>query len=150
MVTPNFDDNELIPLAIERDGNVYFVRHHGDIAAGFPSPAEDFIQDRISLDAHYLAKVESTFINRIAGDSMFPDYEIGDLIIVRSDLEPRHEDDIVVAINGSAYTLKRYDLKNNQLRSVNPIYKNILQLSENDTVLILGVVTSLIREKRSG
>jgi len=139
---------ELVNLPFIIDGDKNRVQFLGDVAAGFPSPASDFVQNEISLDEHFLNKPESTYINRVAGDSMYPEYLIGDLIILRSDLEPRHLDDIVVSVNNTEYTFKRYDQHNNKLLSVNPKYNNCIQLQDEDTLIILGVVTSLIRQKR--
>lgn len=143
-----FSESELINVPIEQTIHHQHTPFYGDVIAGFPSPADDFIQNRISLDQRYLHKIESTFINRVAGNSMSPEYEVDDLIVLRSDIEPRHLDDIVVSINSSAYTLKRYDMNKNQLFAINTAYKNIIQLTQNDIVLILGVVTTIIREKR--
>ena len=141
--TPKFS-NELTNIPINTDGE----KRYGNVSAGFPSPAEDFTQNKISLDEILLNHPEATYLNRVGGDSMYPEYLIGDLLIIRSDLEPKHMDDIVVSVNNSEYTFKRYDAINKQLISVNPKYRNCVQLQDEDIVLILGVVTSLVRQKR--
>lgn len=138
--------DDLINLEIEKEQGKLFVRNFEGVNAGFPSPAEDFVTDRISLDQKYLYRLESTFINKVGGLSMFPDYHLGDLIVVRSDFDPQNGDDIVVSVNNSAYSLKRYDKVNNVLISVNEKYTNAIKLSDSDQVIILGVVTTLIRE----
>ena len=79
---------------------------------------------------------------------MCPEYQIGDLLIVRADLNPQHMDDIIISINNSEYTFKRYDKINKKLISLNPTYKDCIQLAEEDNALILGVVISFIRQKR--
>ncbi|WP_312922504.1 BRO family protein [Empedobacter brevis] len=84
----------------------------------------------------------------IKGQGMYPDYLIGDLLVIRSDIEPRHNDDIIVSVNNSEYTFKRYDQVHKKLEPLNPKYKDAIHLDDEDTVLILGVVTSLIRQKR--
>ncbi|WP_313386953.1 S24 family peptidase [Chishuiella sp.] len=140
--------NELSNVSIKIDGDKKHVQFLGDVSAGFPSPASDFTQDSISLDETLIDKPEATYLNRVAGDSMFPEYLIGDLLIVRSDLEPRHNDDIIVSVNNSEYTFKRYDAINKTLFPLNTKYKDAIQLNEEDTVLILGVVTNLVRQKR--
>ncbi len=144
---PGFNDG-LENLPLQKEGKRYYVSYNGGIQAGFPSPAEDFLSDRISLDERYLSRVESTFINRVTGLSMFPDYHIGDILIIRSDYEPQQDDDIVVSVNHSDYTLKRYDKKNKQLKAVNPDYTSAVKISENDEVIILGVVDVIIRERK--
>lgn len=145
--TPKFGD-ELENLLINKEGQKYYVEFHGGIRAGFPSPAEDFLSDRVSLDERYLSKIESTFVNRVKGLSMYPEYLDGDLLIIRSDYEAQNGDDIVVSINSSEYTLKRYDKTNSTLVAVNPKYSESVKVEENDEVIILGVVDALIREKK--
>jgi DNA polymerase V len=66
---PKFGD-ELENLSINKEGQKYFAEFHGGIRAGFPSPAEDFLSDRVSLDERYLSKIGSTFVNRVRGLSM--------------------------------------------------------------------------------
>lgn len=144
---PGFGDG-LENLPLHEDGKKYYVPYNGGIRAGFPSPAEDFLSDRISLDERYLSRVESTFINKVTGLSMFPDYHMGDILIIRSDYVPQHGDDIVVSLNHSDYTLKRYDKNNRQLTALNPDYATAVKIGENDEVVILGVVDVIIRERK--
>ena len=66
--------SELENLTIHSEGEKKYVQVCGGVRAGFPSPAEDFLSDRISLDERYLSKVESTFVNRVKGLSMYPEY----------------------------------------------------------------------------
>jgi len=80
---------------------------------------------------------------------MFPEYLENDIIIIRSDYEPKHGDDIVVSINSSQYTLKRYDMVNKTLIALNPDYSKSVVITENDEVVILGVVDALIRDKHN-
>lgn len=137
--------SELQYLPITTNGTKYYVQIKEGVNAGFPSPAEDFLNDHISLDELYLSKVESTFVNRVKGLSMYPDYLENDILILRSDYEPQHGDDVVVSINASAYTLKRYDKINFKLVALNPKYANSVIINEGDEVVILGVVDALIR-----
>lgn len=139
-------DSELEYLPINTNGKKHYVQLREGVNAGFPSPAEDFLNDRISLDELYLSKIESTFINRVKGLSMYPVYLENDILILRSDYEPQHGDDVVVSINSSEYTLKRYDKINSKLVALNPEYANSVQINENDEVVILGVVDALVRD----
>src|SRR5690554_1841603 len=139
---------ELENLTIHAEGEKKYVQVCGGIRAGFPSPAEDFLSDRISLDERYLSKVESTFVNRVKGLSMYPEYLENDIIIIRSDYYPTDGDDIVVSINSSEYTLKQYNKPNNHLITLNNNYTKNVTIDENDEVVILGVVDALIRDKK--
>ena len=138
--------SELEYLPINTNGKKHYVQLREGVNAGFPSPAEDFLNDRISLDELYLSKIESTFVNRVKGLSMYPDYHENDILILRSDYEPQHGDDVVVSINSSEYTLKRYDKINSKLVALNPEYANSVIINENDEVVILGVVDALVRD----
>ena len=140
--------SELELLNIETESDKKYVATYGAVPAGFPSPAEDFLGDRISLDERYLSKVESTFVNRVKGLSMYPEYLENDIIIIRSDYSPMDGDDIVVSINASEYTLKRYHKQSNTLVAINPDYAKSVTIEENDEVIILGVVDAIVREKK--
>lgn len=139
---------ELENLPVYTEGEKRYVQVCGSVRAGFPSPAEDFLSDRISLDERYLSKVESTFVNRVKGLSMYPEYLENDIIIIRSDYYPLDGDDIVVSINSSEYTLKRYDKINNKLVALNSDYAQSVIVDESDEVVILGVVDAIVREKK--
>ena len=90
---------------------------------------------------------ESTFLIVVGGDSMHPYYQKNDVLIIRTDLTPMHNDDIIVSVNKTDYTLKRFDKLNNKLVALNPKYNDCVQVKEDDDVLILGVVAVLVREK---
>lgn len=141
-------DETLEFLPIKTEGNKKYVVVREGVNAGFPSPAEDFLNDRISLDECYLSKPEATFINRVKGQSMYPEYHENDLLIVRSDYEVQHGDDVVVSINRSAYTLKRYDKIQSKLYALNPNYAHSVNITEEDEVILLGVVDALVRNRK--
>lgn len=138
--------SQLEHLPIHQDGEKKYVVFNGGVRAGFPSPAEDFLSNRISLDERYLSKTESTFIIRVKGMSMHPYYQENDVLIIRSDYDPQNNDDVVVSINASDYTLKRYNKPQATLFALNPDYKDSVKINENDEVIILGVVDVLLRE----
>lgn len=140
-------DKELNLFVINTDGEKKYIPNFGHVNAGFPSPAEDFVDDRISLDERYLTHPESTFLIVVGGDSMYPVYQKNDILVIRTDLIPLHHDDIIVSVNNEDYTLKRFDKINNKLIAINPNYKDCVQIHENDEVVILGVVGVLVREK---
>ncbi|OZS73062.1 DNA polymerase V subunit UmuD [Providencia rettgeri] len=71
------------------------------IACGFPSPAQDHVERRLSLDAELIRYPESTYFLRASGDSM-KDAGIfdGDLLVVESHLTARHGEIVVAEYNG--------------------------------------------------
>jgi DNA polymerase V len=77
------------------------------ISAGFPSPAQDFMEDDINLQEMLVPKPLSTFLIRVKGDSMMnafiPD---GALLVVDRSLKAGHGKIIVAVLNGE-FTVKR-------------------------------------------
>lgn len=137
-------DLELLP--IKNDGVRFYIEYFGNVNAGFPSPAADFTGERISIDEKYLNKIESTLMVRVGGDSMYPNYQLGDILILRTDYQVLHLDDAVVSINNSEYTLKRIDTQNKALLSLNPNYNNCVKIDPEDVLIVLGVVDAIIRD----
>ncbi|MEX1316576.1 MAG: translesion error-prone DNA polymerase V autoproteolytic subunit [Synechococcaceae cyanobacterium] len=76
------------------------------VAAGFPSPADDYVESRIDLNEALIRHPSSTFFLRVSGDSM-RDAGIldGDLLVVDRAIEPR-AGLVVVAVVEGAFTLK--------------------------------------------
>src|SRR5918992_2318927 len=76
------------------------------VAAGFPSPAEDYVEGRIDLNRDLIKHPLATFYVRVEGDSMEQRIHAGELLVVDRMAETR-EGDIVVARVGNGFTVKR-------------------------------------------
>lgn len=77
------------------------------VPAGFPSPADDFVERRLSLDEHLIRNPESTFLLRVAGDALAADgIHDGDLLVVDRALPPT-AGSLVVAVVDGAFALRR-------------------------------------------
>ena len=77
------------------------------VPAGFPSPADDFVERRLSLDAHLIRNPESTFLIRVAGDALAADgIHDGDLVVVDRALPPV-AGSVVVAVVAGEFALRR-------------------------------------------
>jgi DNA polymerase V len=135
---------EVIPYEI-KGGNIYVNYYRGGVQAGFPSPADDFKEQKLSLDAKYLTNPDATFIVRVKGDSMYPTLHIGDLLIVKSDVDFTNNKIGIISVNNTDFTVKRYDKKKAVLIADNKDFSNI-KIEEEDTLLCLGVVQHLIRD----
>lgn len=135
---------ELIPFRIEGK-NAYVNYYQDEIQAGFPSPAEDFVEQKLSLDEKYLSHPDSTFLVRVKGNSMYPTLLEKDILVVRSDLELINNKIAIVSINKLAFTVKRIDLKNKQLIPDNEDYTKIT-INEDDSLKYLGVVVAVFRD----
>jgi repressor LexA len=117
----------------------------GDVAAGFPSPAEEELRDVISFDEYLVTRPGSSFILAVSGDSMTgAGIMEGDLVIVERDREPRNGDIVIAEVDGK-WTIKyfRKEGRNIILEAANPKYKTIRPKSE---LRLGGVVTAVIRK----
>ena len=127
---------DLIPCVLSR------------ISAGFPSPADDYIENNLSLSELLIKNHLSTFLMKASGDSMI---EVGinhnDILLVDRSLEARNRD-IVIAIFEGNLTVKRLLIKAKGsivLKSENASYNDIL-IPEISDLEIWGVVTSVIHQ----
>lgn len=117
------------------------------VAAGFPSPADDYIQGRLSLDEHLIQHKDSTFFVRAKGNSMMgAGIFDGDLLVVDKSLEPQ-SGDIVIAVMDDELTVKRLIRQGDTviLRPENPRFKDI-ELKDGQELQVWGVVTSTIKK----
>src|SRR4030065_87338 len=72
----------------------------GAVPAGFPSPADDYVEQRISLDEHLIQHRESTFFMRVAGDSMRGlGIFNGDLLVVDRALPVTHGCSLIAGVD---------------------------------------------------
>lgn len=77
------------------------------VPAGFPSPADDVVEQRLSLDAHLIRQPASTFLVRVAGDGLAGDgLHDGDLLVVDR-AAPPSTGSLVVAVVDGAFALRR-------------------------------------------
>ena len=110
------------------------------VSAGFPSPADDYIDIGIDLNEELIRHPTSTFLLRVSGDSMNgAGVHNNDLLIVDRSLNPR-PGHIVIAVLDGAFTLKRLVLKGETLclQAENPQYPSI-ELQQYDNIQIWGV-----------
>jgi len=117
------------------------------ISAGFPSPADDFLETSLSLDELIIKNPSSTFFVRVSGASMvdagiYPN----DILVVDKSLQAKSNDVIVACLDGE-FTVKRLvkSGKAYYLKAENPVYKNIA-LDEHSDFQVWGVVIKVIHE----
>ncbi|ART81131.1 translesion error-prone DNA polymerase V autoproteolytic subunit [Oceanisphaera avium] len=128
------DVEHLLPLLLER------------ASCGFPSPAQDYIEQSLDLNAYCIRHPAATYLVQASGDSMigagiYP----GDLLIVDRSLEARHGQVVIASVNGEM-TCKRLELRPCvRLVAANPAY-GAIAASEDINVEIFGVVTNLVRK----
>lgn len=120
------------------------------VPAGFPSPALDHIEHKLSLDTLLDIQAPHTYIVAVSGDSMTgAGIFDGDYLIVSRALTPRSGQIVIACLNGDVF-VKRLALENGQyiLRSENSAYAPRYIL-ENDELMLWGVVTHSLRSHPS-
>jgi DNA polymerase V len=115
------------------------------ISAGFPSPVDDYIANRLDLNEYLIKNPSATFLVRATGDSMINAgiYE-NDILIVDRSITPYEGKIVIIAIDGEL-TVKRLQKKNNRyfLMAENPNYDPI-EIKDFQETLIWGVVTHVL------
>lgn len=117
----------------------------GRLAAGFPSPADDYIEGRLDLNRHLIKHPAATFFVRVSGDSMIDaGIHHGDLLVVDRSLDAVDGNVIVAALDGEL-TVKRLSKRGESLRLLpaNADYQPIEILTQQ-SFEIFGVVTNVI------
>ena len=117
------------------------------ISAGFPSPAEDFKEERLSLDSMLVKNKLATFYARVSGQSMVDaGLDDNDLLVIDRSLEPAHNRIAVCFLDGE-FTVKRLRVEKDGvwLQPENENYEPIKITEENDFV-IWGIVTNVIKK----
>ena len=117
------------------------------ISAGFPSPADDFKEIRISLDKELVKNKDATFYARVSGESMIgAGLDDGDLLVIDRSLSPESGKIAVCLVDGE-FTVKRIKKEKNKLYLMpeNKKYKPI-ELKEENELIIWGVVEYVIKK----
>ena len=114
------------------------------VGAGFPSPATDYIEDDVDLNSHLIKNAPATFIIRVQGKTMNEvGINDGDLVIVDKSINPKNLSTVIANVN-EELVVKTFlkEKGNNYLRSA----QNKVELNENPSVIIWGVVTYVIHK----
>lgn len=115
--------------------------------AGFPSPAQDYVEDELDLNDYCVRHRSSTYFVRALGDSM-TDIGLcsGDLMIVDKAENPQHGDIVIAEVDGG-FTVKRLLLSPRPaLQPMNSAYPTLYP--EPEQLQIFGVVTAFIHKTR--
>lgn len=117
------------------------------IRAGFPSPADDFIELSIDLNKHLIKHKDTTFFATVKGHSMKNAgiYD-GDLLIIDKSLEPQNDKIAICQIDGE-FTVKRIKIERNVvwLIAENEAFEPIKVTRDNE-LIIWGIVTASIKK----
>ena len=117
------------------------------VEAGFPSPADDYIERSLDLNEHVIKHPSATYFVRASGDSMTgAGIFNGDLLIVDRSLEPVHGKVVIAEVDGQLTVKRLSKLKDRfSLQSENANYPPI-ELQEGNEVVVWGVVTHVLHD----
>lgn len=117
------------------------------VQAGFPSPADDYIERYLDLNSEFIKHPSATFLLKATGESMidagiFPD----DVLLVDKSITPVDGSIVIAALDGEL-TVKRLSCSNNcvQLLPANPKFQPI-DITEDQDMVIWGVVTLVLHK----
>ncbi len=119
------------------------------VPAGFPSPADDYIEGRLSLDEHLIQHKDATFFVRAKGNSMIDaGISDGSILVVDKSLKPAIGDIVVAVVEGD-FTVKYLGMRGDSivLKPANARYKEI-EFKDGQELQIWGVVTSTVKKFR--
>ncbi|MRF66575.1 translesion error-prone DNA polymerase V autoproteolytic subunit [Escherichia coli] len=115
------------------------------VPAGFPSPAADYMEERINLNSTLIKHPDSTYMLRVEGNSMIDaNINDGDVVIVDSALAAKDGDIVIASVDGE-FTVKRLNSNPPMLMPMNPDFQPIL-ISDAQDLQIFGVVTFIIHK----
>ncbi len=121
--------------------------YQSNVPAGFPSPAENFMDLDLNLQEYLVQHPSATFCVRVTGDSMQNAGILsGDVMVVDRALEPKNNT-IVLAVLDGEFTVKRIQKKGEDLflKPENKDFKAI-QITEEMNFQVWGVVTHIIHK----
>ena len=124
--------------------------YSNSVPAGFPSPAEDHVEQGIDLNTELIRHPSATFFVRVQGQSMQDaGIDSGDLLVVDRSLDAESGSVVVCSINGE-FTLKRLKIidKTIWLIPANPAFKPTAVPAESD-FKVFGVVAHVIKSMKS-
>ena len=119
------------------------------VSAGFPSPASDYMEEKIDLNEKLIRHPSATFLFRVEGESMIGAFIPDNALLVVDRSERAQNDSIVVAVVDGEFTVKRLVLEfaRRYLAPENPKYKSIY-ITEDMQCNIWGVVTYIITDAK--
>ena len=120
--------------------------HLNKVGAGFPSPATDYVEDDIDLNACLIRNAPSTFLIRVQGKSMNSiGIHDGDLLVVDRSLNPKNFSTVIANVN-EELVVKTFLKEKNQsfLTSGSKEIADKINLTENPEIVIWGIVTYVI------
>ena len=117
------------------------------VPAGFPSPADDFVEMELNIHDYIVKNKDATFCVKVEGPSMKKaDIHSGDILIVDRSLEPEHHNIVLAVIDGE-FTVKRLAVNDGNIY-LSPENDNFtpIKITEEMDFLVWGVITHIIHK----
>ncbi len=133
------------PISLKNIKSVPLPLFTGRVPAGFASPADDYLDQKLDLNELLIAHPAATFFVKVDGDSMIgAGIHTGDILIVDRALEARSGQIILAILNGE-FTVKRLRKEDGRilLYPENPKYRPI-EVPESCDFCVWGIVTFVI------
>lgn len=141
--------NEIIFLTPDLSTELALLYADGGIPAGFPSPAQDYVNGVLDLNKELIPHPAATFYARVVGDSMTPGIKEGDLLVVDRSLEP-FDNCVAVCCLNNEFTIKRIDMSGKEKGFIRLIPDNKkyepITVTEDDKFILWGVVRYVIHK----
>lgn len=143
----NSNNKPLELFRTEEQSKLYITISDSPVHAGFPSPADDHLENKLDLNKALVKNPATTFFARVKGESMNGEgVEDGDMLIIDRSLDP-YENCLAVCFLEGEFTLKRVKLDGDNILLIpsNPKFKTIRVSRDND-FYIWGIVKYLIKK----
>ena len=143
----NSNNKPLELFRTEEQSKLYITISDSPVHAGFPSPADDHLENKLDLNKALVKNPATTFFARVKGESMNGEgVEDGDMLIIDKSLDP-YENCLAVCFLEGEFTLKRVRLDGDNILLIpsNPKFKTIRVSRDND-FYIWGIVKYLIKK----
>jgi DNA polymerase V len=137
----------IVPEPVSADRDLAAPLYLDSVSAGFPSPAEGYVQDFLDLQRLVVKNPAATFFLRVSGDSMSgAGINDGDLLVVDRS-RPAASGRIVIAAWAGELTVKRLRIKDGRVWLVpeNPGYPEA-DITDSEDAVIWGVVTFVVHK----
>jgi DNA polymerase V len=116
------------------------------VRAGFPSPADDYVEGLLDLNEYLIHDRPGTLMAKMNSDAMMPNIAPGDLLVVDRGLPPQDGHIVMAEINGEFMVrMLGREYGRVALMSSNRRYRSII-LADDDELIVFGVVTAVVRQ----
>ena len=132
--------------AISPSSPIQLPLYLSQVPAGFPSPADDYVETSLDLQKLLVKHPAATFLVKAKGSSMDPLIHNGDLLVVDRSIEPKHGHIVIPSLNGDL-TVKQM-FKRRGIVSLLPENKDFspIDVTTGFEFQVWGVVTYVVRD----